>query len=443
MAKIKTDLDIIKATSVNFLRTAHYPNHPYTYLLADRIGLAVAEEIPAWWHGTYEWADQNQRKLLDQMWREMIFRDYNRPSIIFWSTMNEPEGTSPARRQATIERLHRDLDLNFPDGRFVIQAASADRPGATDPTQSATDVAAWTMYFGVFHGGTYYQGTLDFMDAAHAAYPNKPILNIEYGRISGVNDEFATEQQTTFVQTFDAFEARKAVDASGVVTPNATGYLATTVWWTSFNWYTQREFILQTQGATHMDRTTHKPVRSSITTDHAPYFNQGGLSSTTLTPSQPPTPSQSTPGQPGSVASGLLNDFEYADAFYNVWQETGEISTQKKKFGLRSLKMTGTGGDFHTIGSYLYGRPVNTTGKTNVCVWIFDTVGNNTAAIRLIDAAGNNVEVWTTALTQRNTWKQLCLPLSSFSGIDLTRLAKVQLTMFWNGVYYFDQLQLT
>ena len=155
------------------------------------------------------------------------------------------------------------------------------------------------------------------------------------------------------------------------------------------------------------------------------------------------TPSQSVPGQPASIPSGVIQDFEYVDAFYNVWQETGQITTQKKKFGMSSLKMTGTGGDYHTIGSYLYGRPINTTGKTNICVWIFDTVGNNTTAIRLIDTAGNNTEVWTTALTQRNTWKLMCLPLSSFSGVDLTKLAKVQLTMFWNGVYYFDQLHLT
>lgn len=444
MAKIKADLDVIAATNINFLRTAHYPNHPYTYLLTDRMGLAVTEELPAWWHGTYEWADQNQRKLLDQMWREMIFRDFNRPSILFWSTMNEPEGTSLARRQATIERLHRDLDLNFPDGRFVIQAASADRPGASDPTQSAADVAAWTMYFGVFHGGTYYQGTLDFMDAAHAAYPNKPILNIEYGRISGVNDEFTTEQQTTFVETFNAFEDRKAVDATGAVTPDATGYLATTVWWTAFNWYTQREYVLQTQGATHMDRVTHKPVRGSIQTDHAPYFTQGGLSSSTLTPSQPPTPSQSVPGQPANVPSGVLQDFEYADAFYNVWQEQGQLTTEKAKAGSWSLKMTGTGGNYHTIGAYLYGRPVNTTGKSNVCVWIYDTVGQNTVGIRLIDSAGSNKEVWTTSRTQKNRWKLMCLPLASFSDIvNVAAVAKVQLTMYWNGVYYWDHLHLT
>jgi len=71
-------------------------------------------------------------------------------------------------------------------------------------------------------------------------------------------------------------------------------------------------------------------------------------------------------------------------------------------------------------------------------------VGQNTAAIRLIDSAGNNKEVWTTTRSLKNKWKLICLPLSSFSDtVNLTKLAKVQLTMFWNGVYYWDHLHLT
>ena len=43
------DLELVKRTNVNFLRTAHYPNNLYTYLIADRLGIAVLEEIPVWW----------------------------------------------------------------------------------------------------------------------------------------------------------------------------------------------------------------------------------------------------------------------------------------------------------------------------------------------------------------------------------------------------------
>jgi len=440
MNKIKGDLDVMQAANVNFLRTAHYPNHPYTYILGDRMGFAISEELPAWWHGTYEWADQNHRLILDQMWREMIFRDFNRPSIILWSTMNEGEGSSMARRRATIERLHRDLDLNYNDGRFVIQAASADRPGADDHSQNATDVAAWTMYFGVFHGGTHYQGTLDFMDEAHINFPDKPILNIEYGRISQLDDSEAGEQDTTFNETFSAFEDRKAVDAAGDITPANTGYLAGTMWWTAFNWYTQREMIVQSQGATHMDRTTHKPVYSSIPTRHAPYFNQGGLSTDTLTPTVPPPPGQTVPEQPGSVPPTLLQDFEYEDSGYRVFQAEAILSTEIKHGGNSSLKMTGTGGEWHTVGAYLYDRPLDVTSATQICVWIYDTVGRHTVGMRLWDKYGVNQEVWSNGRTQLNKWKQVCLSLSDYDQVDLSTLAKVEMCMYWDGVYYFDDI---
>ncbi|MFO8089954.1 MAG: glycoside hydrolase family 2 TIM barrel-domain containing protein, partial [Desulfatiglandaceae bacterium] len=440
MDKIKSDLDVIQATNVNFLRTAHYPNHPYTYILADRMGFAVSEELPAWWHGTYEWADQNHRQILDQMWREMIFRDFNRPSILFWGTMNEGEGTSMARRRSTIERIHRDLDLNYNDGRFVIQAASADRPGADDHSQNATDVAAWTMYFGVFHGGTHYQGTLDFMDEAHTNFPDKPILNIEYGRISQLDDSEAMEQDTTFNETFDAFEERKAVDANGNIMPVNTGYLAGTMWWTAFNWYTQRELVVQSQGSSHMDRATHKIVRSSIQTRHAPYYNQGGLSTDTLIPTIPPPPNQTIPQQPQSVPDTLLQDFEYEDSYYAAFQAEASLSIEVKYSGNSSLKMTGTDGEWHTVGAYLYQRPRDITTANQICIWVYDTVGRNTVGLRLVDKYGNNQEVWSNSRTQLNKWKQMCFNLSDFDQVDRSVLTKVQMTMYWDGVYYFDEL---
>jgi len=57
---ILDDLRKIKAMNVALLRTAHYPNNPHTYLLCDRLGLAVMEEIPVWWFDTEDaWMLQN------------------------------------------------------------------------------------------------------------------------------------------------------------------------------------------------------------------------------------------------------------------------------------------------------------------------------------------------------------------------------------------------
>jgi beta-glucuronidase len=165
-SQILIDLGMIVDLHATFLRTAHYPNHPYTYLIADRLGLAVLEEIPVWWFDEADaWIKQDFfRHIHEQMWREMLFRDRNRPSILFWSTSNEC--LDQTNRGAFIQRLNTELDSEYPDGRFVTESAAADRPGPTDPTQAFCDVAGWTIYFGIFHGSTYYAGTKNFLQNA-------------------------------------------------------------------------------------------------------------------------------------------------------------------------------------------------------------------------------------------------------------------------------------
>jgi len=273
MDGIKTDLGLIVQANANFVRTAHYPNHPYTYLLADRMGLVVMEEIPTWWFGRDEWAAQEQRRIADQMWREMIFRDYNRPSIVLWSGTNEAR--EQELRQEFLARINHDLKQNYNDGRLVTQSAAGDQPGPDDPTMNSIDVAGWTTYFGIFHGGEYYAGTRGFLERAHATFPDKPILITEFGFWSNPNDDLVQEQVQVFDNTFRAIEEHKAVDSDGNVVRD--GFVMAATWWTAFNWYTQGGSNLQTMGISHMDRSTHKPVRAAMQSRYAPYYTMGGL----------------------------------------------------------------------------------------------------------------------------------------------------------------------
>jgi beta-glucuronidase len=439
MDKIKADLDRIKQMNVTFLRTAHYPNHPYTYILADRLGLAVMEEIPTWWFGTYEWADQAQRGIADQMWREMIFRDYNRPSIILWSGTNEAEQTSLERRRSFLTRINRDLKLHYYDGRLVTQSAAADRPGADDHTMNAVDVAGWTMYFGVFHGSTHYQGTLSFLDAAHAAFPTKPILNTEFGYWSNPDDGRAHDQVTTFSETFRAFEDRRAVDIS--LSSATTGFTMAATWWAAFNWYTQHA-ALQTMGTSHMDRVTDKLVRASIRDVYAPYARMGGLANSSMTSFGVEVPDAYTLAQPSAIPPKLLQDFEYEDSYYEIWQARASLDSAIKHSDTRSLKMTGTGGEWHTVGIYLYNRPIDASIYTNICVWVYDTIGANTLGLRLVDKYGMSQELWSTDQSVKTMWTQFCFKLDDFNQIDRATLTKAQLTTYWDGVYYFDDIRL-
>ncbi|MEI6054492.1 MAG: glycoside hydrolase family 2 TIM barrel-domain containing protein [Lentisphaerota bacterium] len=77
----KKDADILKyELSLNTVRTSHYPQSRHFLDRCDEIGLLVFEEIPGWQHiGDKDW-----KKVAVQNVKDMIERDWNRPSIIIW-----------------------------------------------------------------------------------------------------------------------------------------------------------------------------------------------------------------------------------------------------------------------------------------------------------------------------------------------------------------------
>ncbi len=75
----------------NFLRTAHYAQDPCVYDLCDRYGIMVCEEVP-----NIKSIDFSE-ELQAQMVREMVRRDRNHPSILFWSVGNETNDAADSR----------------------------------------------------------------------------------------------------------------------------------------------------------------------------------------------------------------------------------------------------------------------------------------------------------------------------------------------------------
>ncbi|MCU0472702.1 MAG: DUF4982 domain-containing protein [Bacteroidales bacterium] len=75
--------DMAENLNYNFMRTAHYPNDKYVYELADKFGIVIDEESPSIKNQTFSVDVQVQQV------KEMIRRDRNHPSIMFWSMGNE------------------------------------------------------------------------------------------------------------------------------------------------------------------------------------------------------------------------------------------------------------------------------------------------------------------------------------------------------------------
>ena len=76
------DVKLIKSMNMNAVRLSHYPADPEFLDACDSLGLYVECEQPGWHHA-------HETVVGSQMVEEMVTRDVNHPSIIFWSNGNE------------------------------------------------------------------------------------------------------------------------------------------------------------------------------------------------------------------------------------------------------------------------------------------------------------------------------------------------------------------
>lgn len=123
LESMERDIQLMKRNNINALRTSHYPNDPRLYELADKYGLYVMDEANIESHGYMDWSNNHPEMRgkyqlgFDPAWdaahvsrvTNMVERDKNHPSIIFWSLGNEA-GIGPAFAHAAAAAKARDPD---------------------------------------------------------------------------------------------------------------------------------------------------------------------------------------------------------------------------------------------------------------------------------------------------------------------------------------------
>ncbi len=105
------DVELMKAMNMNSVRCSHYPPDKSFLHICDSLGLYVLDELAGWQNGY----DTQSGEILV---KEMVMRDVNHPSIIFWSNGNEG---------GTNKELDDDYGKYDPYNRPVIHAHH--RPG--------------------------------------------------------------------------------------------------------------------------------------------------------------------------------------------------------------------------------------------------------------------------------------------------------------------------
>lgn len=210
------DVELLKEMGGNFLRLAHYPQDPVILEACDKMGIITTVEIPIVNRITEsdEFAENSKYML-----KEMIYQNYNHPSLVSWSYMNEvllrPKYEEDEERQKTyfktiadlakeLEAIIRELDpyryTTIPNHGSFSRYTEA---GLTDIPM----IVGWNLYSGWYGGNIH--GFERFLDNHHDKL-NKPLIVTEYGagadpRLRSFNPErfdFTLEYQVYYHQHY-------------------------------------------------------------------------------------------------------------------------------------------------------------------------------------------------------------------------------------------------
>ena len=176
------DMALVKEIGATGMRLTHYPHAKRMHECCDRDGIVVWAEIPLCGPGGYNYTGYVKNEGLHenarQVLKELVYQNYNHPSICFWGIFNELLITDGKRFQAydspvefvkELNMLYKSLDTN----RLTTFATCVDQTNYL----GCADLIAWNKYFGWNEGDQ----IGPFMDRVKADSKGCPVGVSEYG----------------------------------------------------------------------------------------------------------------------------------------------------------------------------------------------------------------------------------------------------------------------
>jgi beta-glucuronidase len=236
---VETDFRLIKSGNMLLSRISHYPSNDTELDWADENGLLIIEEIPSWQNDDVQLADPLFQALLILQSKEMIERDWNRPSVIGWSCGNEYSSWTPEADAYT--KIMTDFFRSIDQGRFAtfITHMPATLPKNMPVPHNSlrySDIICINYYIE--------KGLEEHLERLHNNFPEKPILITEFGSMSYIPDK-----EEARIKTFMLY----------INTMRKYPYIVNLSWWT-FNDYISRypgtgTTGFRTFGMVNMDRS--------------------------------------------------------------------------------------------------------------------------------------------------------------------------------------------
>jgi len=170
--KRKEDVSNLKSLGFNAIRTAHYSHDEDLIDITDKAGILILEEIPVYW--SCDFKNPQTYEVAANMLRELIWRDINHPSVIWWSVGNEVplHKKTCSKFIKSLMNLAREIDKT----RIVTVVSRKLIP---DLTRNSVDIATINFYFGWYFGHVKMISLI--LDLIRTPVFNKPWIYTEFG----------------------------------------------------------------------------------------------------------------------------------------------------------------------------------------------------------------------------------------------------------------------
>lgn len=193
----KEDIDLICEMGANTIRLAHYQHAQEFYDLCDERGLVVWAEIPY----ISNHLPNARANTLSQM-KELIYQNYNHPSIIVWGLSNEI--TMGGKSTPDMISNHKELNelAHNIDSTRLTTMATVTMCQPDDEINAISDVLSYNHYFGWYGGNVHMYGP--WFDNFHKKFPNKAIGISEYG-CEALNWHTSEPEQGDYTEEYQAY----------------------------------------------------------------------------------------------------------------------------------------------------------------------------------------------------------------------------------------------
>lgn len=199
---MKRDFKLMKWTNANSFRTSHYPYSEEEYILADKEGFLIIDELPAvgFFPSLMNALDAGSGQKADAFFEmpgvdtttlenhlhalaELVLRDKNYASVIAWSLFNEPDTTSSSKAipyfKAVFDKC-RELDIEGRPRSFsMIMSSTKD----SCKCYGMADFIMLNRYYGWYREGGMLKEACIELDHELDKWDelNKPLIFSEYG----------------------------------------------------------------------------------------------------------------------------------------------------------------------------------------------------------------------------------------------------------------------